>query len=120
MRVFVREQGVPRALEIDDDDAIAVHFLAQIQGKSVGTARLVFWKSEAKIGRMAVLKSYRGMGVGKELLKRAIRLAMERKAKRIFLNAQVPVIDFYAKLGFRCVGRVFNEAGIPHRKMVLR
>jgi predicted GNAT family N-acyltransferase len=67
---------------------------------------------------MAVLKSYRGKGVGKALLKRAIELARRRRAKLIYLHAQVPVAGFYEKLGFRCVGRVFMEAGIPHRKMI--
>lgn len=120
LRVFVGEQGVPREIELDDDDKRAAHFLAYLDGRVVGTARLVIKGGEAKIGRMAVLKSYRGQGAGNELLKRAVRLAHRRRVKKIFLHAQVPVIGFYEKRGFRCVGRVFMEAGIPHCKMVLR
>lgn len=119
LRVFVREQGVPREIELDRDDHLASHFLAAIGGKFVGTARLVMKQGQAKIGRMAVLKRYRGRGVGKELLKRAVVLAKRKGVKEIFLHAQVPVVPFYEKRGFHCVGGVFLEAGIRHRKMVI-
>jgi predicted GNAT family N-acyltransferase len=119
LRVFVREQGVPEEIELDRDDRRAVHLLAAIRGKPVGTARIVIKNGRAKVGRMAVLKRYRGQGVGKALLKRAIESARKPGVKIIYLHAQVPVVGFYEKMGFRCVGRVFSEAGIPHRKMVL-
>jgi predicted GNAT family N-acyltransferase/gamma-glutamylcyclotransferase (GGCT)/AIG2-like uncharacterized protein YtfP len=119
MRVFVKEQGVPAEIELDRDDRRAVHFLATIVGKAVGTGRVVLHRRSAKIGRMAVLKSYRRKGVGKALLKRAIVNARKLGGEKIYLHAQVPVIGFYEKMGFRCVGPVFDEAGIPHRKMVL-
>ncbi len=119
LRVFVREQRVPRDIELDRDDGRAVHYLAFVGGKAVGTARVVIQRREAKIGRMAVLKSYRGKGVGKALLRRAVSLARKKDVTTIFLNAQVPVIGFYEKLGFCCVGRSFAEAGILHRKMTL-
>jgi predicted GNAT family N-acyltransferase len=119
IRVFVREQGVPEEIELDEDDRTATHLLACVNAKPVGTARLVVKNARAKIGRMAVLKSYRGNGVGKALLKRAIELARKRRAKAIYLHAQLPVVGFYGGMGFRSVGRVFMEAGISHRKMVL-
>jgi predicted GNAT family N-acyltransferase len=118
MAVFVREQGVPKEIELDADDAVAAHFLARWRDRPVGTARVVFEGGQAKIGRMAVLKGYRGRGVGAALLARAVRHARKRGARRIFLHAQLPVVGFYEKFGFRAVGRVFEEAGIPHRKMV--
>ena len=120
MRVFVREQRVPAAIELDRDDDRAIHFLATSDGKAVGTARVVSHHGSAKIGRMAVLKSYRGKGVGKKLLQRAVATAKKLGARTIYLHAQVPVIEFYEKLRFRCVGPVFDEAGIPHRKMILK
>ena len=120
LRVFVKEQGVPMEIELDRDDKRAVHFLATIAGKAVGTGRVVMHHSGAKIGRMAVLKSYRRKGVGKVLLKRAIVKARDLGAEKIYLHAQVPVIGFYEKMGFRCISPIFDEAGIPHRKMVFR
>lgn len=153
MRVFVKEQGVPRDIELDRDDDRAIHFLAFIGDRAVGTARLVWQRGSAKIGRMAVLRRHRGRGVGKKLLKRAIETAKRsevrgrrseignqktaqkektspiggrrvevnaRRVKSIYLHAQVAVIGFYESLGFRCVGPIFDEAGIPHRKMIFK
>jgi ElaA protein len=120
MRVFVREQRVPAEIELDDDDARAIHFLATVAGKPVGTARIVMHGTRAKIGRMAVLKKYRGQGAGEKLLRCAITKAKRLGARTIYLNAQTAVIGFYEDLGFRAVGRVFDEAGIAHRKMILR
>lgn len=119
MRVFVQEQGVPADIELDKDDERATHLLACAGERAVGTARIVFHRGNAKIGRMAVLKSYRKRGVGKRLLKRAVTIAKRSEPKIIYLNAQVPVIGFYEKMGFTCRGPVFDEAGIPHRKMIL-
>jgi predicted GNAT family N-acyltransferase len=119
MRVFVKEQGVPAEIELDSDDDRAIHFLAACAARPVGVARVVMHHRGAKIGRMAVLKSYRRRGIGTKLLKRAIATARRLGAQEIYLHAQVPVIGFYKKMGFRCVGRVFDEAGIPHRKMIL-
>jgi len=119
MRVFVSEQGVPRDIELDDDDQHAIHFLATSSGRAVGTARLVIRGKKAKIGRMAVLKKYRRKGIGAAVLKRVITAAKRRGARIIFLHAQMTVIEFYEKMGFRCVGPVFDEAGIAHRTMIL-
>jgi predicted GNAT family N-acyltransferase len=120
MRVFVNEQNVPAEIEMDGDDQRAIHFLALSSGKAVGTARLVVRRSSAKIGRMAVLKTYRRKRIGTKLLQCAITTAIKLRANKIYLHAQVPVIEFYKALGFRSVGPVFEEAGIPHRKMILK
>ena len=119
IRVFVREQRVPAEIELDTDDQRAIHFLAISSGRAVGTARVVMRHGDAKIGRMAVLKSYRRKGVGAALLRRAILAAKKLHARRIHLHAQVAVAGFYERMGFRAVGRVFDEAGIAHRKMIL-
>ena len=119
LRVFVAEQGVPREIELDNEDTAAIHFLASWDGQAVGTARLVLKNETAKIGRMAVLKRHRNKGIGRGLLKRAVEYCRKHKAKVVFLNAQVPVIGFYEKMGFACAGKSFVEAGIPHRRMIL-
>jgi predicted GNAT family N-acyltransferase len=119
IQVFVKEQRVPAEIELDSDDQRAIHFLAIKSGKVVGTARVVMKHGNAKIGRMAVLKSSRHKGIGADLLKRAVLSAKRLHARRIYLHAQVAVIGFYQRLGFRLVGRVFDEAGIAHRKMIL-
>jgi len=116
--VFVIEQHVPEALEIDDLDPIAIHFLAKddISKQSIGTARLL---NDGHIGRMAVLKSWRGKGIGTKLLKQAIAHAQKLNLAHVQLNAQVNAIDFYRKAGFSVSGEIFEDAGIDHVKMIL-
>ena len=120
IRVFVKEQGVPRMIELDDDDSRARHFLASVGPSAVGTARVVLHHGSAKIGRMAVLKSYRGKGVGAKLLARAIATAQRMNARKIYLHAQLSVVGFYQRMNFHGIGPVFDEAGIAHRKMIWR
>lgn len=113
--VFVVEQDVPFELEIDEHDDQAVHFLAcDAAGAPVGTARLV---AGARIGRMAVLRQWRGRGVGGALLAAAVLEAAESGAEHVELHAQVHAIPFYARHGFAAYGDVFDDAGIPHRAM---
>lgn len=113
--VFVVEQGVDASLEIDEWDAISRHFLAEDEnGTPIGTARLL---PEGRIGRVAVLDSWRRCGVGRALMLAAIVAARGAGMKRLRLHAQVHSIPFYESLGFVPEGGVFDEAGIPHREM---
>jgi len=119
-QVFVGEQGVPVEEELDELDAEATHILATNDGVPVGTARVVFQDEVAKIGRVCVLKSTRGTGLGADLIKAAVQLAKDQpgvtKAK---LGAQLHALGFYEKLGFSAYGPVYLDAGIEHRDMVL-
>lgn len=118
--VFIREQGVPAELELDEFDLSAAHALAYLDGCCIGTARLVNeGYGSAQIGRMAVLAHFRNQGVGKLILKKLIDLAKSQKVKSIVLHSQVAAIPFYEKLGFQAQGSAYEEAGIPHRNMIL-
>lgn len=118
--VFVREQGVPLELEWDGMDSACRHVLAwNEQGEPIGTGRLCPQGKHVKLGRMAVLKEYRGYGVGRSLLRRLLDLAYEQGATEVRLAAQVPAVGFYEKQGFQAMGAVFDDAGIPHRAMTL-
>jgi predicted GNAT family N-acyltransferase len=114
--VFVDEQGVPLDQEMDEHDATATHFLAFDDGEPVGTARLrTLPEGTPKAERVAVRAAHRRTGIG-----RALMTALEDAARhkgRIVLNAQVPVIPFYERLGYEAEGPIFDEAGIPHRAM---
>lgn len=112
--VFVREQGVPPALEHDPADHENLHALAVIGEEAVGTARL---KPDGHIGRMAVRADYRGCGVGAAMLDALLAAARTRGMTDIVLNAQVSAVDFYRKQGFVAVGERFMEAGIEHQTM---
>ena len=118
--VFIDEQRVPEELELDADDLQAIHVLAKIDGLSVGTARLVaISKDQAQIGRMAVLDQYRGQGIGRQILEKLIQFAQEKGFTGLFLHSQVNAIPFYEKMGFKADGDIYDEAGIPHRNMML-
>jgi predicted GNAT family N-acyltransferase len=116
-RVFQKEQGVPSEIEFDSDDHSAVHVIATAGGAVIGTGRLVVHAGYAKVGRMAVLREWRGSGAGRAILRALMAEAAERGSARIVLHAQVHAIGFYERNGFRAVGDEFDEAGIPHRRM---
>lgn len=114
--VFVEEQGVPAEIELDDSDAQCVHALAFEGNEAVGTGRLL---PDGHVGRMAVLKAWRGRGVGAALLERLVKAARERGDREVRLSAQVHALGFYRAHGFSPYGEVYQEAGIPHQAMRL-
>ncbi len=118
-RVFVEEQKVPVEIERDEQDRTAVHVLALLDGSLVGTGRILLYEEEAKIGRVAVLPEARGRGAGTAVTMKLVELAAEKGIQKIVLNAQLPVVPFYSRLGFQPEGTPFREAGIPHRRMCL-
>lgn len=115
--VFVDEQSVPEDLEWDGLDDRCIHVLAETEsGEAVGTGRLL---PDGHIGRMAVLKRWRGKGVGSALLEELVAVAREQGFDRVELSAQTHAIGFYARFGFEAVGAEYMDAGIPHRAMRL-
>jgi predicted GNAT family N-acyltransferase len=113
--VFIEEQNVPEEIEIDDTDPECYHVLAcDRSGKPVGTARL---DEKGKIGRMAVLREYRGMGIGAAMLEAIMDCGRARGITDFHLSAQITAIGFYRKMGFEPYGEEFLEAGIRHINM---
>ena len=112
--VFVDEQRVPAEIELDEHDAECIHALAYVDRKAVGTGRLL---PDGHIGRMAVLKSARGKGVGKALLRALVEAARRSGDREVLLSAQVHAVGFYRGEGFELEGPVYEEAGIPHQAM---
>jgi predicted GNAT family N-acyltransferase len=116
--VFVDEQKVPREIELDEQDATAVHALARdAHGNAIGTGRLIIQSPLPRIGRMAVLKPWRSAGVGAAILELLCRDARQRGYTEVMLNAQTRATPFYLKHGFLRQGPEFAEAGIAHQEM---
>lgn len=115
--VFIDEQGVSEADEIDDLDDSCLHLLAIDGNIPVGTARIHIAKGLAKIGRVCVLKSHRGTGLGAALIRKALDVS-RGKAAQAKLGAQTHALGFYEALGFVAIGPVYDDAGIPHRDML--
>jgi len=108
--VFIAEQAVPPELEWDSDD-----FLAFEGDFPIGTARLL---PDGHIGRVSVLRDWRGLKVGDALMRAALAEAERLGLIEQMLSAQVHATPFYERLGFEIVSSEYLEAGIPHVDMV--
>ena len=118
-QVFIEEQGVSEADEVDEFDEVAVHLLALWDGVPVGVARLLVEGEVGKIGRVCVLAEARGKGVGAALIQAAVaRFRGTAGVEKVKL-AQAHALGFYEVLGFGAVGEVYDDAGISHRDMVM-
>jgi YbgC/YbaW family acyl-CoA thioester hydrolase len=131
--VFIVEQRIDEAEEWDAWDAAALHAVVRNPcGLAVGTGRLMLNLADphatptqqpepghCRIGRMAVLRSARGVGLGEQVLQGLIGEARGQGMHTAHLSAQCSAQGFYAKAGFSPVGEVFDEVGIPHQAMQL-
>ncbi|MFF7354790.1 MULTISPECIES: GNAT family N-acetyltransferase [Streptomyces] len=126
--VFVVEQGVAEDIEYDAYDAVAVHVLAvRGDGVPLGTGRLLLGEAAAaktggdasvgSLGRLAVSREARGLGVGVALVRAIEDAARARGLAAVDLHAQTHALGFYERLGYVAYGPEFPDAGIPHRAM---
>lgn len=116
--VFIDEQNVPEAEDVDGLDQSAIHLLAFEGDTPAGTARILAQGSIGKIGRVCVLKPFRGKGLGADIIRAT--LAEMRQMPGLTtarLGAQTHALGFYEALGFAAVGPEYPDAGIPHRNM---
>ena len=105
LKVFVDEQNVPLEEERDHYDDTAIHFGAFVSDTMVATGRLIILDDNTgKIGRMAVLREYRGLGIGLTLLNSLIHECRRLGLKEAILSAQLQAIPFYEKAGFTAHG----------------
>jgi len=114
--VFINEQSVTPEFEWDDIDGGAVHLLAMHDNQAIGCLRIIHY---GKIGRMAVLSHWRGLGVGKMLLGEAINICRSHGSRQIDLSAQTHAIHFYQQAGFQIISEEYTDVQIPHVDMRL-
>lgn len=115
--VFIQEQHIAAEDEWDVEDAVAVHFIVFQQDQTIATARLL---SNNSIGRVAVLTTARGLGVGQRLMQAVIDYARAEQRELVKLSSQVHAIGFYQALGFEVQGEEYLDCGIPHIDMYLK
>ena len=115
--VFMLEQGVSHADEYDDQDRHCTHLVSLVQGEVVGTLRIQWLPEYAKIGRFAVRKALRQLGVGSRLFAAALERIRGSGCEHIGLEAQIDRIAFYERFGFHAYGEDYLDAGILHRRM---
>lgn len=114
--VFVEEQNVDPALEYDEFEGVSTHYLLMLDGLPVSTARWRETPKGLKLERFATLLHERNKGLGALLLQRILDDIIPL-GKRVYLNSQLKAIPFYARHGFRKIGRQFVEADIKHFEM---
>lgn len=116
-KVFVDEQNCPPELEWEYEDE-SIHFLGSVNDEPAGASRWRKTEKGYKLERFAVLKEYRGIGLGQALVETVIK-DLPEDATYVYLHAQLDAMPLYAKFGFQKAGEQFEEAGIQHFKMVL-
>ena len=116
-KVFMDEQGFKN--EFDDIDATAYHAVLFIKNKPAATGRLFGDENTAMhIGRVAVLRDFRGMSLGNFVIAILEKKALDLGCHHIELSAQIRVAEFYQKLGYTAVGDEYTDEGCPHIKMI--
>jgi len=119
--VFVEQQGIPESIVFDNLEGEAMHILVRVGDQATGTARIRFLGArQAKLERMAVLKTFRNKGIGKGIISFIIENLRSKQVEKVVLHAQQEVVEFYRKCGFKQKGSPFWEAGIKHVKMERR
>lgn len=114
--VFIKEQNVEPDFEWDELDVSAVHLLALVDNQAIACLRII---NHQKIGRMAVLKPWRGLGIGIVLLNKAIKICSKKGSHQVILSAQIQAVGFYSKAGFKVVSDEYCDVNIPHVDMQL-
>lgn len=112
--VFVEEQGIDSKVDFDGLDEVAAHVLVCTNDNAVATGRVL---EDGHIGRIAVLKEFRGVGVGASVVKALIKVAKKKDFSRVYLGSQTHAIGFYEKLGFKVCSEVFIDADLEHVEM---
>lgn len=119
--VFVVEQNCPYQ-DCDGKDTQAYHLFLEDSGDVIAYTRILekgVSYDEASIGRFLVKEEYRGKGLAKEMLVRAINFVEESlKENSIRLSGQVYIKDFYKSNGFKEVSDTYLEDDIPHVEML--
>lgn len=125
MTVFVNEQKFSEKAEFDDIDAVSHHVVIYADKTPIATARLFASEKDEKeyvVGRVAVIKEYRGQGLGAVVMREVEKIAHEIGTESLYLGAQDHACGFYEKLGYKVCGEEYMDEHTPHfpmRKVLL-
>ena len=113
-QVFMEEQGFKN--EFDDIDNISFHIVMYDENRPVATCRVYedIVKNEYILGRLSVVKEYRGMRLGAKMIGEAERIVKEKGGTSIRLHAQCRVTPFYGQQGYKEYGVIEDDEGCPH------
>lgn len=121
-RIFVDEQSLFDESDLDshDRDVSTIALLGYSEGIVVGTVRL--FPLDPAVGRwqgdrLAVLWSYRTLGVGAPLVRCAVATAAALGGRTMTAHIQPANITFFRRLGWATAGETEIYAGLPHQPM---
>lgn len=118
-QVFMCEQKVDPMIEMDDKDKTCIHYIVKDHNMIIATCRVIVHDKLWHLGRIAVLKQYRGQHYGSHMLAYIIEQAKKANVEKLELGAQLQAIPFYESLGFKTYGEIFFDADIEHKEMEL-
>lgn len=118
-QVFVNEQGVDPSIERDEYDEVSYHCIVREDEIPCGTGRIIIKDDDPLIGRIAVLKEYRGKQIGDLIVRMLLDFGFRHGFEKIYVHSQVRVLNFYKKIGFEEIGQPYEEAGISHITMYI-
>jgi predicted GNAT family N-acyltransferase len=119
--VFTEEQGISKEISHDEYDPICHHVIVSEDKVPIGTGRIINieQKNALLIGRIAVLKSHRGQGIGDLIVRKLVCYGFDQGVERVEVHSQLYAIDFYKKIGFEPYGSIYKESGLDHISMYI-
>ncbi|MBD2815877.1 GNAT family N-acetyltransferase [Xenorhabdus sp. Flor] len=119
-QVFTDEQGFAADIDIDEYDDIALHVVTYDDEKPIAVLRAIASdNSMLKVGRVAVLKKYRGRGIGHKVMEFIEDYGRKNNIAAIGLSSQYHAKPFYESLGYQARGEIYLEEGAEHIFMIL-
>ncbi|MRH43413.1 GNAT family N-acetyltransferase [Aquibacillus halophilus] len=116
--VFVLEQNVPPEIEIDELENDSTHFIGYDGNQPIAAGRLRYVEDYGKLERVCVLKDFRGLQFGKQMIAEMENVIRSKGLPKAKLNAQTHAEDFYKSIGYQTISEQFMDAGIPHVTMI--
>lgn len=122
-KIFIVEQKCVYQ-DCDGKDKKSYHLYLEDKGEVISYSRILLRKvsyNEVSIGRVLVNKNYRGMGIARKMMIKAINFIEKNLGeKEIKIQAQCYLIDFYKSLGFKEISNEYLEDNIPHIDMLYK
>ncbi len=115
--VFIQEQNISIHDELEKDNYLFQHYILYFNGVKAATARMRKTNNHYIVGRLAVLKQYRSLGLGEKIMNFIHQEIKANGGNKIIIHAQLKVENFYKKLGYVPTSEIFYEANIPHVTM---
>ncbi len=117
--VFTMEQNIPMEISHDIEDSKCFHVIVYDNTTPIGTGRIIQQTDNLLIGRIAVLKSHRGQGIGDLIVRKLVCYGFDQGTKRVEVHSQLHAVDFYKRIGFEQYGSVYKESGLDHVSMYI-